>query len=104
MKKIGILLTVLALTFCFFGCGEKDMPATTPTDNIGTEPIPTVVPTSPITDPTMDTNIPDPTVDSNSTENGSVLDDMTTPDNGSNGGNSGNSGTGGTGNAGMGNG
>ena len=103
MKKIGILLMALALTVCFFGCGEKDTPATTPSTSTNTEPSSTVIPTMP--DPTMDSNIPDPTVDSNSTENGSVLDDMTTPDNnGVTGGNNGNSGAAGTGNAGMGNG
>ena len=74
MKKYTIVLMILAMAISLFACGKKDMISTTPT----TTPTVTTTPTSPSTDPTMDTNIPDPTVDSNSTENGTVFDDVTT--------------------------
>ena len=70
MKKYITLALAAALALTLCACGRKDKTPTTDTqvtnDTLTTLP-----------DVTMDTNIPDPTVDSNSTENGSLIDDIT---------------------------
>lgn len=75
MKKLIALTLAVAATLSFWGCRKKD-----PNPTTDTQPSTTTAPADDITvlpDPSVETNIPDPTVDSNSTENGSLIDDIT---------------------------
>ena len=65
-KNLTLLLAVMiAVQLCACGCMDKN---TTINDTTPTVTLP---------DPTSGTNIPDPTVNDNSTENGSLIDDIT---------------------------
>ncbi len=81
MKKLITLTLAAAAVLCLWGCGRKD-PAPETETNAPATTAPTQAPTVTMPDPTVETNIPDPTVDSNSTENGSLIDDITEMTNG----------------------
>jgi PBP1b-binding outer membrane lipoprotein LpoB len=70
MKKYIAMALAAAIALSLCACGRKDK---NPTDDTKVTDDTLVT----IPDPTLDTNIPDPTVDSNSTENGSLIDDIT---------------------------
>ena len=77
MKKYIAFGLAAFTALCLWACGRKDPEPST--DMQSPTNAPTQTPTSTpdiVPDPTMDTNIPDPTVDSNSTENGSLSDDI----------------------------
>ena len=76
MKKYIALALAAITAACLWGCGRRQPDTTTDTQAPVTT-IPTESTTLTAPDPTVATNIPDPTVYSNTTENGSVIDDIT---------------------------
>ena len=75
MKRYIAAFLALSVTVCLWGCGRRQPePTTGANDTADTAP---TTPSVTVTIPTIDENIPDPTVDSNSTENGSLIDDIT---------------------------
>lgn len=73
MKKICIMVLVLAVTFTLFGCRRKTEP--TPTENTTRPTQATTAPSTTETDPILETNIPDPNVESNSNPSENTIDE-----------------------------